>query len=90
MSKFLNISKDSTLGGNSPSDEVISSQKAIKNYIDNNASGGTSGISIQKITQEDYNALAEKDENTLYIISTKFLIWGSAAWGVGTWGLQDD
>ena len=35
-SKFLNISTDNTLGGNSPSNEVVSSQKAIKEYIDNN------------------------------------------------------
>ena len=32
--KFLNISTDSTLGGNSPADEVVSSQKALKTYID--------------------------------------------------------
>ena len=37
MTKFLNISVDNTLGGNSPSDETVSSQKAIKTYIDNNA-----------------------------------------------------
>lgn len=36
MTKFLNISTDNTLGGASPSDEVVSSQKAIKDYIDNN------------------------------------------------------
>lgn len=34
MTKFLNISTDTTLGGNSPSDEIVSSQKAIKNYAD--------------------------------------------------------
>lgn len=34
-SKFLNISTDNTLGGSSPSDETVSSQKAIKNYVDN-------------------------------------------------------
>lgn len=32
MTKFLNISTDNTLGGNSPSDETVSSQKAIKAY----------------------------------------------------------
>lgn len=37
MTKFLNISTDNTLGGNSPSDEIVSSQKAIKTYIDTNA-----------------------------------------------------
>lgn len=32
--KFLNVSTDSTLGGNSPSDEIVASQKAIKDYVD--------------------------------------------------------
>lgn len=35
MTKFLNISTDNTLGGASPSDETVSSQKAIKAYVDN-------------------------------------------------------
>lgn len=39
-SKFLNLSTDTTLGGNAPSDEIVSSQKALKTYIDNNAGGG--------------------------------------------------
>lgn len=34
MTKFLNISVDNTLGGNSPSDEIVSSQKAVKEYVD--------------------------------------------------------
>ena len=34
MGKFLNISEDTTLGGNSPSDMVVSSQKAVKAYVD--------------------------------------------------------
>lgn len=34
MTKFLNISTDNTLGGNSPSDDIVSSQKAIKGYVD--------------------------------------------------------
>lgn len=48
MTKFLNISTDNTLGDDSPSDETVSSQKAIKEYVDNNsglkntATGGTS------------------------------------------------
>ena len=42
MTKFLNISTDDTLGGNSPSDEVVSSQKALKTYIDNQGGGGSS------------------------------------------------
>lgn len=38
--KFLNISTDNTLGGNSPSDTTVSSQKAIKEYIDNQSESG--------------------------------------------------
>lgn len=33
-SKFLNISTDTTLGGSSPSDDTVASQKAIKAYVD--------------------------------------------------------
>ena len=33
--KFLNTSTDTTLGGNSPSDALVPSQKALKTYIDN-------------------------------------------------------
>lgn len=41
-SKFLNISTDNTLGGGSPSNEVVSSQKAIKEYVDSHSGGGAS------------------------------------------------
>ena len=34
MAKFLNISTDNTLGGNSPSDNKVSSEKAVKGYVD--------------------------------------------------------
>lgn len=43
MTKFLNISTDDTLGGVSPSDEIVVSQKAIKTYVDNQGGGGGSG-----------------------------------------------
>lgn len=46
MTKFLNISTDTTLGGNSPSDVTVSSQKALKTYIDAHASGSPSWGSI--------------------------------------------
>ena len=36
-SKYYNLSTDTTLGGNSPSDYVAPSEKAIKTYVDNNA-----------------------------------------------------
>ena len=39
MTKFLNISVDDTLGGDSPSDETVSSQKALKTYIDAHSGG---------------------------------------------------
>lgn len=42
MTKFLNISVDNTLGGNSPSDVVVSSQKAVKEYVDAHSGGGGS------------------------------------------------
>lgn len=44
MTKFLNISTDNTLGGASPSDVMLSSQKAVKEYVDNNISGGPQSI----------------------------------------------
>jgi len=34
--RYLNLNMDTTLGGENPSDEKISSQKAIKTYVDNN------------------------------------------------------
>lgn len=39
MTQFRNLSLDDTLGGNSSSDYVIPSQKAIKTYVDNNSGG---------------------------------------------------
>jgi hypothetical protein len=41
-STFLNLSTDTTLGGNYPSDSVAVSQKAIKTYVDNNSGSGSS------------------------------------------------
>lgn len=52
MTKFLNISTDNTLGGNSASDEVVSSQKAVKDYID-----GQAGMTVdQTYNSESPNA----------------------------------
>ena len=45
MTKFLNISTDNTLGGNSPSDEIVSSQKAIKEYIASSGTGANTSLS---------------------------------------------
>lgn len=44
MTKFLNISTDNTLGGNSPSDQLVPSQKAIKEYVDNHGGGAVTSV----------------------------------------------
>lgn len=44
MTKFFNISTDTSLGGNSPSDSTVCSQKAIKNYIDTHSGGSVSSV----------------------------------------------
>ena len=49
MTKFLNISTDNTLGGNSPSNEVVSSQKAVKEYVDSQGGGG-GGTAIDNLS----------------------------------------
>jgi len=51
MTKFLNISTDNTLGGSSASNETVSSQKAVKDYVDGsgylkNTATGTSSLTI--------------------------------------------
>ena len=38
------LSTDSTLGGNSPSDLISPSEKAIKTYIDNHGGGGSTSL----------------------------------------------
>ena len=38
-SKFFNLSTDTTLGGNSPSDEIIPSQKAVNIALESKADG---------------------------------------------------
>lgn len=97
MTKFLNISTDNTLGGNSPSDVTVSSQKAVKEYVDAHGGGGSTAIDNLSITQNaslqiqtvgvinqnatttaiktwtgtkaQYNAITNKDANTLYNIT---------------------
>ena len=46
MSKFLNISTDTTLGGNSASDDTVSSQKAVKAYVDSQTGTATAFANI--------------------------------------------
>ena len=47
-------------------------------------------IKVQEISQEEYLALKKKDANTLYVVCTQLLVWGTSAWGVGVWSLQDE
>ena len=58
MTKFLNISTDTNLGGSSASDEVVSSQKALKTYIDAHSGGGGSvDIDDKSITKNSSDEL---------------------------------
>ena len=65
-------------------------QDKINEIIDNLGGGGGSGINAIPISQDDYDDLVDKDSSTLYIITTRFLVWGTAAWGRGVWSLQDE
>lgn len=55
MTKFLNISTDTTLGGSSASDTTVSSQKAIKEYADTKLS--TSDI-VSSVSSSSTNSKA--------------------------------
>lgn len=57
MTKFFNISTDNTLGGNSPSDAIVSSQKAIQEYIDNTLSG-KADTDLDNLTSTGINFVA--------------------------------
>ena len=67
MTKFLNISTDNTLGGNTPSDVLVASQKAIKEYVDSQSGGGSVDIDNSTITtntSDEIQAVAVIDQNT--------------------------
>ena len=75
MTKFLGISVDDTLGGNSPSDAVVSSQKAVKKYIDDHSGGGGSvdidGKSLTKNSSDELQTVGVIDQrNTANAIKT--------------------
>lgn len=65
MTKFLNISMDNTLGGVSPSDEVVSSQKAIKEYVDNNGGASIDNKSITKNSSNELQTIGVINQNGL-------------------------
>lgn len=67
-SKFLNLSTDNTLGGNSPSETKAVSEKAIKEYVDNNAGQTyTAGTGLQLSDQNEFNILQEDERDSSII-----------------------
>lgn len=92
-SKFLNLSTDNTLGGASASDVIVPSQKAIKDYVDNQ-SGGTvdqvydstsanaqSGVAINGAGFLNNTATGS---SSLTLLGTATTTTGSTNIGVGT------
>lgn len=64
MTKFLNISTDNTLGGNLPSDVVVSSQKAIKDYVDSHGgSASADGVTINTNSSDELQAIGLINKN---------------------------
>lgn len=60
-SKFLNISTDTTLGGSSASDDTVSSQKAVKSYIDSQTGTAPSFSNITGQPTDNANLAAAFD-----------------------------
>lgn len=69
MTKFLNISTDSTLGGNSPADDVVVSQKAISTAVATKQDTLVSGTTIKTVNG---NSLLGSGDITIS---------GGVAWG---------
>ena len=80
MTKFLNISTDTTLGGNSPADDVVSSQKAISTALATKQATLVSGTNIKTVNG---NSLLGSGDVTIS---------GSVSWGniTGTLSSQTD
>lgn len=62
MTKFLNTDLDSTLGGLTPSDEKVSSQKAVKTYVDN---ADTKKVDKTSTASQVYVTNASGNQSTL-------------------------
>ena len=75
MTKFLNISTDNTLGGNSASDELVSSQKATKDYIDS--------LSVDSLSDTDVSNPTDGDVLTYNSTNSE---WVASSPSGGTWG----
>lgn len=72
MTKFLNIDLDTKLGGITPSDVLVSSQKAIKTYVDTKlleettrAQDAEAGLNTRVSTNEDDIAMNKDEIGTL-------------------------
>lgn len=60
MTKFYNISTDNTLGGNNSSHNVIPSQKAVKEYVDNHSGSGASVINVDGLCDNNFTPYDSK------------------------------
>ena len=80
MTKFLNADLDVTLGGVNPSDEKVSSQKAVKTYADTktdvrfvdvatSTSTHVNELDINKLTQAEYEAIVTPSDTQLYLVT---------------------
>ena len=73
MTKFLNISVDNTLGGNSPSDETVSSQKAIKTYVDGRGLSSLSDVNIEFTPSNGQFLMYDSSKNAWENAGVQFL-----------------
>lgn len=68
------LSTDTTLGGNSPSDIISPSEKAIKTYVDNHAGGG----SLEELSDVSLSSLASGEvlgyNGTNWVNTSKTLV----------------
>lgn len=77
MTKFYNISNDNTLGGNSASHNIVASQRAVKEYVDNHSGGGgnINIIHVDTICYEEPNGIVNINENLCFDIYNNYFIY---------------
>lgn len=92
MTKFLNISVDNTLGGNSPSDVAVSSQKAVKEYVDAHSGGSVSvdDVTINRDSNQKLQAIGLINKNEVSGAVSPLGVWNGTEtqWNQGeatTW-----
>lgn len=66
MSKFLNISTDNTLAGSSASNEVVSSQKAVKDFVENKGYITSSALSGYQTTANLVTSISSLSTDSQY------------------------